>query len=951
MTSWPRFCLPLILLCGVPAPAQSRATRPEKVPTGVAITPTAARGAVFERLNPDLPEMGSYEADHPVTTAVSPDGTTLLVLTTGYNRNHDDQNKDIPGLSNEYVFVYDIRQSRPVKHQVLQIPNTYMGIAWAPDGSHFYVAGGSNDNVHVFGKSGNRWVESGGPIPLGHNAGLGIKTKPVAAGLAVNQSGTRLLVANYENDSVSLVDLSAGKKIAELDLRPGQIDAKEKGVPGGEFPYWVVFKGDRKAYVSSLRDREIVVLDAQDVPRVVNRIKVHGQPGRMILNKDQSLLFATADNSDAVVAVNTETDRVVATIGTTAPAQLFSNRGGFKGSNPDALALSPDEKTLYVANGGTNSVAVIHLAKDIDDSSVAGLIPTGWYPNSVSISADGQMLYIVNGKSNAGPNPKACRNNMATEGPRPCAAEQQFVYQLEKGGLLSLPRPGSAELQQLTLQVARNNGLLPSAQTTKDEALFAFLRRKVRHVIYIVKENRSYDQVLGDLEKGNGDPHLTLFPDALSPNHHDLARRFVILDNFYDSGEVSGNGWNWSTAARATDVVEKEIPPNYAGRGISYEAEGENRGINVGAPTAVDRHLDKAQNPDDLLPGNADVAAPDGPDDESGAGYLWDSALRARLTVRNYGFFCSLDRYNAKNDAGPQIPLLHDPYSSSTRVAMPTKAELWDITDPYYRSFDQSFPDYWRFKEWEREFDDYVKHGDLPNLELIRLPHDHFGNFKEAIDGVNTVETEMADDDYALGLIVQKVARSPYADSTLIFVLEDDAQNGPDHVDAHRSLAYIVGPYVRHGAVVSRYFTTVSMMRTIEEVLGIKALGLPDSVSRPMSAVFSTSQKSWSYTARVPEVLRATQLPLPPAAGGTSPATLTALPRHDAEYWAERTQGFDFSVEDRLDTDKFNLILWQGIKGEGEPYPEERSGADLRRNRGRLLKDASSAGHYAGKTR
>ncbi len=945
-------CLPL-LATGPQKGDHATPPSPEILPTGMSITPTAAKGSTFQPLNPDLPDLPAFTVDHPITTAISPDGNTLLVLTSGYNRNFDVKAKKIPAQSNEYVFVYDIAKQTPVKRQVLKIANTYVGLAWSPDGKRFYVSGGSDDSVHLFEQSNGTWTEPSEPIKLGHKSGLGIgerdgdkavPNRPVAAGLAVSPNGARLLVANYANDSVSVIDLAARNVIAELDLRPGKNDPAQKGVPGGEYPYGVVFKGDDKAYVSSLRDREIVAVDLHAAPKIAGRIKVRGQPGKLILNQAQSLLFAAADNSDSVVIIDTRTDRVVAEIKTTAPEGIFRNRGDFKGSMPNSLALSPDEKTLYVTNGGTNSVAVITLDRDPDDSRVSGLIPTGWYPTSVSVGHGGSVLYIVNGKSNAGPNPGGCRNGLATSGDKPCALAQQYVWQLEKGGLSVMPRPSGPDLAALTLQVARNNHFLSSAIKKNDQSgpTFSFLRSKIKHVIYIVKENRTYDQVLGDLEKGNGDPKLALFPGPMSPNHHELARRFVTLDNFYDSGEVSGNGWNWSTAARATDLTERTIPMNYADRGLTYDVEGVNRGINVGARTAEDRAHGKLDDPDDQLPGTADVGAPDGPEDEAGAGYLWDSALRAGLSVRNYGFFANLAHYSATPEGGPPVPLLHSPAQTGIQVAFPANPRLQDITDLYFRSFDMRFADYWRFKEWEREFDDYVKRDSLPNLELLRLPRDHFGNFKEAEDGVNTVETQMADNDYALGLVMEKIAHSKYAHDTLIFVIEDDAQNGPDHVDAHRSIAYVVGPYVKQGAVVSQRYNTVSMLRTIEDVLGIKHLGLYDALQPPMTEVFSTKQNMWTYSARVPEILRTTKLPLPVVVPQERPGKRASIRSgRDANYWAEKTLGFDFSVEDKLDSGAFNLVLWNGLKGEDQVYPAERDGRDLSKNRRQLLEQSS----------
>jgi YVTN family beta-propeller protein len=939
------------LSCPVAAQQKKARSRAEELPTGMSITPLAARGSTLRPLNPGLPDLPDFTVDHPISTAVSPDGATLLVLTSGYNRNNDAKGKAISAQTSEYIFIFDIRQAKPVLRQALRIPNAYVGLAWSPNGSHFYVSGGKDDNIHIFRQEDGQWSETEKPIVLGHKTGLGIadrsETKvtplePMVAGLAVSPDGRRLLVANHQNDSVSLIDLETKQVISELDLRPGKINLAQKGVAGGEYPFGVAFASDNKAYVSSLRDREIVVLAIKPTLTVTETIKTHGQPGKMIVNRAGTLLFAVADNSDSVLIVDAAKDKIAAEIKTTAPAGIFANRVAFKGSNPNSLALSPDEKTLYVTNGGTNSVAVIALDKDLDDSRVVGLIPTAWYPTSVSVSKNGATLYVVNGKSMPGQNPKACRKTFTTvSDDRPCAAAGQYILQLEKGGFAVIPRPDAAELRELTQQVARNNHFTTPANDPKSRQLFAILRQHIKHVIYIVKENRSYDQMLGDLEKGNGDPSLTLFPEAMTPNHHQLARRFVTLDNFFDSGEVSGVGWNWSTAARTTDEVERTIPLNYASRGMPYDVEGMNRNINVGLDSQHDRDTEKLDDAENQLPGHADVAAPDGPDDESGAGYLWDGALRARLSIRNYGFFIDLSHYNHIPGDDPPIPLLRDPASSGTRVATATKANLQQVTDPYFRGFDQSFPDYWRFREWEREFDEYVAHNNLPNLELVRLAHDHLGLFEEAVDGVNTVETEIADNDYAVGLLVEKVAHSKYAKDTLIFIIEDDAQNGPDHVDAHRSLALIAGPYVRQRALVSKRFNTVTLLRTMEEVLGIKPLGLNDALQPPMSEVFSTQQTTWDYKARVPAILRSTKLPLPAATAEDFPGLVESS--HDAAYWADKTKDFDFTAEDKLDSESFNMVLWKGLKGESQPYPSERDGRDLSKHRDALLRSLTKS--------
>lgn len=938
---------------------------PEFLPSGMAITPTAAPGAVFETLNPNLPNFPDFAAGQAVTTATSPDGNLLLVLTSGYNLMNDARGLPDKASSNEYVFVYDVSTGKPQKKQVLQIPNSFMGLAWNPSGKEFYVSGGGNDNVHIFHEENGKWSEAGPPITMAHTWGLGVKTRPVVAGLSANPDGTRLLVANYQNDSVSMVDLAAHKKISELDLRPGKSDPAKRGTPGGEFPFWVIWKGKEKAYVSSQRDREIVVLDLAHGMRIAKRIAVRGVPNKMVLTKTGARLFVALHSGDRVAVIDTRDDRVIEDFPTTAPATLFANSKGWKGSSPNSLALSPDEQLLFVTNGGANSVAIIALGgmpqekgnTDADDqksgaSRVAGLIPTGWYPTSVSTSRDGRTLFVVNGFSVPGPVPKTCRVAAKAARESNCKAANQYILQRMKAGLLTIPMPSRNALEELTRQVAGNNrwtGL--AAEGTKSPAQLQMmeLRRHVKHVIYIVKENRTYDQVLGDLDRGNGDPKLVLFPQAISPNHHALARTFVTLDNFYASGNVSGDGWNWSTAARASETTVINVPINYAHRNLGYDFEGANRDINVGEPTVAGRRAlnsDISSDPD-LLPGTADLAAPDSSEGEAGAGYLWDAARRAGRTLRNYGFFLAPLREEPTHGESGTVRPLEMPWATKKIVAFPTKAALRDVTDPYFRGFDTKLPDFFRFKEWEREFDQYEKNGNLPELTLLRFPGDHFGTFRETLRAVNTVEAQMADNDYALGLLVEKISRSRYKNDTLIFSVEDDAQNGPDHVDAHRTIAFVAGAYVKRGAVVSQRYNTVNMLRTIEDVLGLEPLGLYDAALDPMAEALQSVASDWAFTAVVPEVLRTTELPVPrkasaKSAGESAPendARKFTAPRHDAGYWEEKTKGLDFSVEDRLDAERFNRVLWEGLKGDKIRYPVRRDGRNLSRHREKLLQN------------
>jgi YVTN family beta-propeller protein len=940
-----------------------------RLATGDFLTPTAAPGSTFLHLNPGMAGAPNFLADHASSSVTSPDGKTLLVLTSGYNEtNWIPTNAPSPGvvgyenpsLSGEWVFVYDISSNgAATQKQVLTIPNSFSGIAFNPDGTEFYVGGGQDDSVHVFDYSGTTWAEASAttdagtapnPIALGHTSGLGLQNYPETAGLSVTADGKKVVVANYENDSISIVTLSS-RTVVDLDLRPGKapvVDggpAPQTGIAGGEYPFWVAIKGSTTAYVSSLRDHEVVVVDLT-VPIVKARIPVGRQPNKMILNQDQSRLFVANGNDDTVSVIDTTANAVIETIPVVAPSGTLSNPGNFKGANPNGLALSPDEKTLYVTDGATNALAVI--ARDptgATPSSVTGLIPTGWYPTAVSTSANGSYLYVANAKSIPGP---ACADILtAAWGPQgsldaggpttsqECWNGNQYVWQLETAGLLNVPTPTSATLSTLTEQVAQNDHF--AASGAAEDATMQFLRSKIKHVIYVIKENKTFDQILGDLGNGsNGNAAFTMYPQSITPNLHAIAKNFVTLDNFLDTGETSGVGWNWTTAAHSTDQIERTQPINYGKGGFTYDWEGTNRNINVGLSTVADRVAAMPLTPTDpdLLPGAFDVASASAPG--NGTAYIWDGALAAGLTVRNYGALVDLARYSLQTAPAPASALFpardHFPYQTGNQQAWPATAGLQGLTDIYYRGFDQGYPDYWRYEEWNREFASYVANGDLPSLEIVRMPHDHTGSFSASQDtaGLGTPLLEVADNDAAVGALVAAVAGSPYAQSTLIFVIEDDAQDGPDHVDAHRSTLYVAGPYVKQGAVVSTPYETVSVVRTIEDVLGFGPIGLYDALANPMSDVFDKTldPTTFKYTATTSGVL-----------SGASSGYMSHLDRtriheyyaalkrgHDAAYWERVTKGQNFSREDAIDVDVYNRALWRGLMG-SKPYPTQRSGA------------------------
>jgi DNA-binding beta-propeller fold protein YncE len=597
------------------------------------------------------------------------------------------------------------------------------------------------------------------------------------------------------------------------------------------------------------------------------------------------------------------------------------------------VTLSPDETQLYVTNGNLNTVAVVALGGTNRGDRVVGLIPTGWYPNSVCVSGDGKWMYVVNGKSPTGPNP-AMYYSYGPSDRKNGMSSNSYIPQLLKAGLQSFPLPGHDELLTLSKQVATNNRF-SSTVNAEDSAVMAAVRKGVKHVIFIIKENRTYDQVLGDLEKGNGDPSLAEFGEALTPNLHELARKFVTLDNIYASAEVSYDGWAWSTSAQAQDVVERQYPVAYAGRGLSLDG-GTNRNVNVALPTAAERRAANPLTPDDpdILAGQNDAAAPDGPDNEVNTGFIWDGALRANLSVRNYGFYVDTTRYVFPQSSEYSIPFEHNPAATQTVVAYPANASLAPYTDPYFRGWDPSYPDFWRYKEWEREFDTKFVTGsqDLPALSLVRLMNDHTGNFNTAIDGVNTPEIQQADNDYAVGLLIEKISKSKYADNTLIFVIEDDAQDGPDHVDAHRTVAFVAGAYVKQGSLVSTQYNTIDFLRTIEEVLGLPPMNLNDALAKPMADLFTTTPSKWSFSAAPAAMLYNSTLPLPPK----KVSMIVPKPSHDSLYWARVTEGMDFTSEDKFNFATYNALLWTGLMG-SRSYPAAPTGTDLRANRKEIL--------------
>jgi YVTN family beta-propeller protein len=923
------------------------------LPTGQFVTPTFMRGAVQQYLNPGLPAYPDFVAGEAVRSQLSPDGTTLAMITAGQNSLDKPDGTLDTANSTQFIFLYNVEganRSRPLLMQVIQQVNAHVGLVFSPDGNTLYAAGGADDKVYVYTKTGGVWAPTA-PIALGHaNRGVGLSVRPNASGLGISVDGNTLVVANNYNDSISVIDTATRLVRYEHDLRPFFArNEGTNGAAGGTFPFAVVVKDNGTAYVSSDRDREVVVVDVSSHAAgfLIKRIKLDGNALGMTLDQSQSRLYVAQDNADQVAVIDTSTNRVTARIDARAPAGMLPRK--YTGAATFAVTLSGDGNTLYAVNSGANSIAVIPLTGR-KANSVSGLIPTAYEPHDVTFSADGSWMYIVNGKSATGPNPGHLSSATASitsftyaggnlAAAAAARASNQYQFQLERASVVSAPVPTQGALGDLTERVAKNNRY-STELAEKDAKVMEFLRKHIKHVIYIVKENRTYDQVLGDLTNGaNGDSNLTQFGQGLTPNQHHLARNFVTLDNFMNPGDGSMDGWSWSMQGRVTntETITQQINYAFINRGLSYESEGSNRNVPVNFATVAERDAAagvagttnyssaSASLPGgtaNLLAGTGNHASTDAPFGIQD-GYIFNAVLQAGGTVRNYGFLV-----NNVGSIGTKSAPVSDPFGAGIIQVAPLDPALKPLTDVYFRGYDQNYPDQWRYNEWKREFDQFVANGNLPNLSLVRISHDHMGSFGTALGGFDTPETQQADCDLALGRLVEAVGNSRYAADTLIIVTEDDVQDGPDHVDSHRGTAYVVGAYVKKHAVVSTRYNQVSALRTIEDVLGTQHINLNTAFQQPMADVFDIrSSGGWTFVAEASTVLATTTLALAEGDHGVKfAAGPTIMPKHDAAYWAMVTAGFDFSEADQVPPAQFNRVLWTGLMG-SKPYPALRGQA------------------------
>ncbi|MEU6577736.1 beta-propeller fold lactonase family protein [Streptomyces sp. NPDC046805] len=761
----------------------------------------------------------------PLNAVLSPDRSMLLVSNAGQGT--------------QSLQVVDPENSEVV--QTISYPSpqaVFTGLAFSPDGKRAYASGGGREIIHTYDVSNGRLTETS-PIKLPTKNPEGQSVNMYPAGIAVTPDGKRLVVADRLADATTVVNLDDGSMATTAV---------------GHAPYAVALAADGKtAFVTNQGGDTVSVLDISgSAPVQQTAVKVGTHPNAVITDADHNTLYVANGDSDQVSVVDVGTRKVTRTIG------LAPYENAPVGSNPDALALSEDGRRLYVANSGNNDIAVVDLAK----GRPSALIPTAWYPTAV-VPHDGK-LFVTNAKGlGAGPNNGPGYPNPTSTAP---GSPDQYSGSMIKGTLSTIPlRVDQDQMRRWTRTVVANNGFEDGDSPRATGAVVPRRvgeRTPIKHVIYVVKENRTYDQEFGSLEKGNGDASLNLFGEDVAPNARTLQRKFVNLDNFYADAEVSAQGWNWTVAANSNPYSEQGWPANYSGRNHNYPSENGNPAI---APNKDPEHA-----------------------------YIWQRLHDKGVTFRNYGFYANA---NANGKAVAEDPVLNagtDPDYLPYNLSCPDSAGSFTP-----RSAACGGP---RIEEWKREFAQYEANGNLPAFEMVRLPSDHTSGTKA---GMPTPQAYVADNDWALGQLVDAVSHSRFWKSTAIFVTEDDAQNGPDHVDAHRTISQVISPYSRTGRVDSTFYSTASMVRTIELLLGLAPMTQFDAYATPMVNSFTGRPDTTPYDAVKPTTdLSAVNSVNAPLAGVSEKQNLTK--------------------EDQIDERTFNEAIWKSVRGAKSVMPEPR---------------------------
>jgi len=755
--------------------------------------------------------------DLPLAMALHPDGHLLVVTNNGYSR---------PSLRVVDLDHWQVTQKLPLDH-------AWLGLVWHPDGRRLFSSGAADNTIREV-----EWRD--GRLVPGRSFRLGPPQKTVnetimnpgfVAGLALSPDARVLYAAEVYGEAVAAVDVETGELLARTPL-PAE-GYSTAVAPDGSAVYATVWGGAR-----------VAVFEPRTL-KPVGEIAVGEHPNAMAFSKDGRRLFVACAHTNAVWVVDLASRRPTERIG------IALTPKAPPGSTPNALAVSPDGSTLLVANADNNTVAVVDITRP-GDSRFLGFVPTGWYPTDVGFDLTGGRVLVLSGKGLApAANPR---------GPQPVApsADAQYIGGLLNGALSILPRPDEKALTGMTTlvrQISAYQDGQAAAPAGRPEGCPVPGRvgapSPIKHVFYVIRENRSYDQVLGDLPQGNGDPNLTLFGEEVTPNAHALAREFVLFDNFYVDAEVSMDGHSYSTAAYASDAIEKTWPTNYAGRGGLYLGEGSHKERNE----------------------YGNLAAPS-------AGYLWDFAARAGVSVRSYGEFARWE----KEKGGAVVA---------------TVPGLKGKVHPAYPPFDLSIPDNRRLDVWLEELHRFEKEGGLPQLSIVRLGNDHT---EATRPGALTPRAMVAENDLALGRLVEAISHSRFWPESAILVLEDDAQNGPDHVDAHRSVLLVASPWARRQALDSGLYSTASVLRTIELILGLPPMSQYDAAARPLFTAFAPQPAATAFRAREARV------------------PLDERNREDAPG-AEASLRMDLREADRAPELELNEVIWKSVRGATSQMP------------------------------
>ena len=729
--------------------------------------------------------------------------------------------------------IQSIQLIDPVKELQLDkvvIPKSWYGLCFSADEKSLYASGGNDNIIWQYAIRNNKLV-------LKDSIVLGPKwpEKISPAGIAIHAKRNEMYVVTKENNQFYIIDL-ATKKI-------------KSAIPLAAEGYACLVSRDQKSvYISVWGAAQVWQYDLQQ-QKFTNKISVGNHPNELIQSRNGRYLYTANANDNSVSIIDQQQWKVIEVLN----AALFPDAP--TGSASNGLALSVDEKTLYVANADNNCLAVFDVTKP-GSSRSAGFIPTGWYPTNVKVK--GRKIFVSNGKGfSSFANPK---------GPNPIRKKQAVVYQkadslvkeevqyiggLMKGTLSIIDAPNAALLGEYSKAVYKNTPYTKEGELVSKGELGNPIPMKIgdpspiKYVFYIVKENRTYDQVLGDVKEGNGDTSLVLFGERITPNQHKLVKDFVLLDNFYVDGEVSSDGHNWTFSANATDYLEKTWPTGYGGRGGSYDGEA-NRAI---------------ANPTE--------------------GFIWDYCKRAGVSYRTYGEFA--DDYKAN------LPVLENHFC------------------PYYTSWDDAVMDTIRVTQWKREFDSLLAVNAVPQFNSLRLINDHTEGQRT---GRPTPFAHVADNDLAVGMFVEYLSKSSIWNESVVFIVEDDAQNGPDHVDAHRTTAYVAGGYVKRNFVDHTMYSTSSMLRTIELILGLP----------PMSQYDAAAGSMWRCFNKIPD-----------PRGFMSVPALVDLNELNTATGANAilSDKLDFSKEDNIPDLVFSEVIWKAVKGEHSVMPAPRRSAFL----------------------